>query len=850
MGWRTVILAMLAVLAVASEGWRSPFATLGPERGLPASAITTLAQDKDGFLWLGTENGLLRYEGRSYTRWGRDSGLPSDYIQGLLADPQGGLWVSTAQGLVRLAEGRVQEATFDSVPTRGVARFMAFDGTQRLWILASDGLFIQPDPRQAHFVRHPWTPQGRLLVMAAGRATMYFGTDMGVQALSPNGAVQSWGPADGLPATGVSFLAEDGKGCLWAGFGRQLVMKERDAPRFHDESSRLQGGLSPNCLPFRDVDGSLWIPTQAGALHVNGPRTEQIGPAMGLPFRWIRTVFRDREGTLWILGPALARLQGGGRVWNHALAGSASGDVVWSIVRAPKGQLLAATDDGALRVQASGIQRIPGTEGRRIKFLAMDRSGMLWLASTTGPLLWLRSGSQTAEIAPLGEGGYGLNTVMEDSHGSMWLGHPRLGVLRWDPATHRLVQEVGPNTVQRPTVGAYRIREDARGRIWAATSAGLFVRDADKTWHHFDQAQGLLPFGLYGMAFLPDGSAWVHYQEPLGIMRVRVEGGALTVLERRVKGQGLASNLVYAVEVDERGLTWTSTDQGLDCPDLGIHVGRQEGMTSEDCAILALLTEKNQVWVGTAAGLVRYEPDVAQPITPPATAHILYMSHGEVRVDPPFGALKPIPAQDSTVSLRVAVPSYLNEGNLRIQVRLLGLENAWRDLDAPVAHYAALPGGSYRFEARALGPNGMPGPITQLEFKVRPRWWLTWWALTLDGLLGLAVVALIIRIRLSAMARSKAALEALVAHRTEELRVRNEELSSALANVKQLSGLLPICASCKKIRDDMGYWNQLETYISRHSEVGFSHGICPECAEAMYPGHAARRAQKKDPPQG
>jgi hypothetical protein len=106
------------------------------------------------------------------------------------------------------------------------------------------------------------------------------------------------------------------------------------------------------------------------------------------------------------------------------------------------------------------------------------------------------------------------------------------------------------------------------------------------------------------------------------------------------------------------------------------------------------------------------------------------------------------------------------------------------------------------------------------------------------------VVLLILRARLAVLARSKAELEVLVAKRTEELRLRNEELSTALGNVKQLSGLLPICASCKKIRDDGGYWNQLEQYISDHSEVGFSHGICPDCVETMFPGHTARHASK------
>lgn len=76
------------------------------------------------------------------------------------------------------------------------------------------------------------------------------------------------------------------------------------------------------------------------------------------------------------------------------------------------------------------------------------------------------------------------------------------------------------------------------------------------------------------------------------------------------------------------------------------------------------------------------------------------------------------------------------------------------------------------------------------------------------------------------------------------MRSRNADLTEALGRVKQLSGLLPICASCKKIRDDRGYWNQLEQYISDHSEVGFSHGICPDCVGTLFPDYSGHHKTK------
>jgi hypothetical protein len=224
--------------------------------------------------------------------------------------------------------------------------------------------------------------------------------------------------------------------------------------------------------------------------------------------------------------------------------------------------------------------------------------------------------------------------------------------------------------------------------------------------------------------------------------------------------------------------------------------------------------------------------------------HILYVTKGEQRLDGPLDSLGPVGPRESSLAFRVAVPSYRHEGQLKIQTRMVGLEETWRDLDAPLTRYQALPGGTYRFEARAAQPDGAFGPVVGLSFDVLPRWWRTWWAFTLWGIAAAGLILLIVRQRVASLAQSKVELEALVAKRTEELRNRNGELTEALGKVRQLSGLLPICASCKKIRDDKGYWNQLEQYFSAHTDVGFSHGICPDCAETLYPGYAGRQAPK------
>lgn len=842
---RWVLAAVLATGLAAQGGGRLPFTVVGPEQGLPAGTIACIAQDTDGFLWMGTEGGLLRHSAGQWKVWTTKDGLPADYVPQILATKEG-LWIPSIRGLVRFKDGRVDQALLDGIPSTSGAGHLALDGQGRVWTSVGAALYVQQ--KGLSFTKVAWHPPAAPFALCAGplSGAMYIASPAGIHAIYPDGRSESWGPADGLPQEGPRLVIEDGQGRLWAGTGRSLAMKEPGGSRFLDQSKELSGSLSPASLPFLDRDGSVWLPTQSGIVHLVEGHAETIGRAEGLPFRWVRTIFRDSEGTLWVVGPDLARLDGGGRVRNYGVGDGSSGETVWWITRDPKDQILIGTDDGAYRLGPAGFQSVPGTEGWRIKSLAEDHLGTLWMVNTIGPTLWMRPGQTRAEKAPLGDAGSFVNSVMEDSRHEFWFGHTRLGLLRWDPTARRLIQEVAPARFGVKDLAVFAVKEDTQGRLWAGSSAGLLVRGKDSNWRLFTTQDGLEPHNVRGVAFLPDGSAWVHYQEPEGLTRVRVESGRLTVLEKRTKGQGLHSNLIYAVGTDAAGKVWATTDRGMDRLDPPLHVGREDGMANEDCSVHALLVEPGHVWVGTGAGLVRYDPSPTTTPSPAPEARVLEVTTGARTLLPPY-ALGTLSHREGTVSFRVSAPTFLHERGLRIQIRLVGLEDTWHDLEGHLARYASLPGGSYRFEARAAQDDGSFGPVATVAFRVRPPWWLSGWALLIYGLVGVAGVYGLIRLRVAALARSKAALESEVANHTEELQARNAELTTALTQVKQLSGLLPICSCCKKIRDDRGYWNQIESYISSHSEADFTHGICPECTKEMFPDFASKRPT---PPEG
>jgi ligand-binding sensor domain-containing protein len=324
LGTLALVLTCLAHPLLGQEGGRRHFAVLGPDQGLFSPSVTGITQDSDGFLWMGTENGLVRYEGGQSRRWAGPEGLPSSYVGAVLPVPGGGIWVSTPQGVVRFRNGKVERTRFGAEYPSTLSCSIALDAKGRLWAATPKGLYVQQEDLQFDLL----APEGGLYAPVAGARSkaMFMPWAGGLRAYFPDGTTRNWGPADGLPLGGPQIVIEDGAGRIWAGAGRTLTLKEPGEDRFKDQSQRLGASLSPNSAAYLDEDGSVWLPTQNGALHFTGDRTERLDAAGGLPFRWVRSIFRDREHTLWLLGAGVARLQGGGRVWsgNGTAAGSAS----------------------------------------------------------------------------------------------------------------------------------------------------------------------------------------------------------------------------------------------------------------------------------------------------------------------------------------------------------------------------------------------------------------------------------------------------------------------------------------------------------------------------------------------
>jgi len=178
------------------------------------------------------------------------------------------------------------------------------------------------------------------------------------------------------------------------------------------------------------------------------------------------------------------------------------------------------------------------------------------------------------------------------------------------------------------------------------------------------------------------------------------------------------------------------------------------------------------------------------------------------------------------VEIHYTALSYLAPGRVRFKYQLIGFDRDWVDAGTRrFAYYASLPAGAYSFHVIACNNDGVWNQVgASFAFRLRPHFRETGWfyLLCLVGVVGLIGAVYELRV-IGLKAREK------------ELQAR---VAEAVAKVKVLSGMLPICASCKKVRDDKGYWNQIETYIRAHSDTQISHGLCPDCVRRLYPEYS------------
>jgi diguanylate cyclase (GGDEF)-like protein len=778
--------------AVASPTTRLSFRSYGREQGLRNITVSQLIQDRQGFLWAGTDDGLYRYDGSRFQLFGANEGLKSTLVNVLHLDAGGNIWVGTEQGLAHLDNGVFHMAN-RGLPEQSVIADLANGPDGELWIGTSAGIYAGSHEKGfreiAAWGKDPvyalCSSSGGRVVWVAGRSNLW--------RIEQSGALKVVDEGGKAGIEGIERLLADGYGNLWVRSAAGLYVLKNGEALLRPVEGLLRSESRQSRM-LLDASGKLWYPNEKGVACLENGRWSQIGLAEGLPIDFARATLVDHEGSLWVGGHGLFRVLGRG-LWRSAGPAENLPVPVWSIRRDRARTLWVGTERGLTHHTPTGWEVVKGTESFCLRSVEESPDGFMYLAGEPARVLRFDRESRQVTLLPeLPVKERRILKLLADTDGTLWIGTRSAGLLRGRQTEGRWRYEsvVLPGGTDDERIA--HILRDRHGRLWVAGSKGLACY-SDGRWTRFNQKNGLIGEAVLYLAETPTGDLWVSYLDPVGLSKVRLEGVRFSVVKNLGAEQGLASLEIYLVALDSKGRLWLGSNKGVDIidqPDSDRpavwHHGIEDGLVDEDTDAMAILCEPDgDVWVGTRGGLGQFAGSrYTGPPAPPETA-ILKARLGSIRLSPASSQETRVSHRDNTLEVRFAGLSFANEAALQQQVRLEGLEHEWVSLETREIRYSGLAHGRYRLLLRSRIGQGSWGPEEGLAFEIRSPWWSTsWFRLFASLALGcLAYVA--IRWRLRALTRRNEELTRQVEARTRDLARRTEELEIANEALEGLS---------------------------------------------------------------
>ena len=799
------------------------FRSWGTEAGLPQNTVNAIVQTRDGYLWLGTRDGLARFDGVHFTAFGLHEGLQSVEVLALYEDSRGTLWIGTSGGgLSRWTAGRIESVSFPQhLGASDTVTSLAEDGAGRLWIgtlagltIWEDGKFTQGDELGA--LRHA----GIRALRHDSSGAMWIATlSQGLFEFRNQQLTESVGPA-GNERILAYCLLEDATSNLWASVGNGTVLCRQQG-----EWGRF---TETNGLPFvyvtclaQDKSGALWAGSLDDGLYCfKAGRFFPIRKQQGLSANDIRSLCPDREGHLW----AGTRTGGLNRLSRRKLVsyGAAQGltnDYTRSVAETADGVLWVGTTGGGLyRGGPEGFRSFAPFYSSVDSVLAA-KDGSLWWGAARG-LFRLRAGTLAASYTNEAWLNPAAVTALgEDGRGGLWAGTSagRLVHLK-----NGVFTEIPQRVARGPVTG---LAQEPGGALWVGSVAGGLKRIEPGSEAVESVTNGLLSKAIRTLYLDGDGALWIGTAG--GGLSCRRNGRITTFTAR----EGLSADTIVQIVEDDYGFLWLGTSRGVlrirksDLEDFAAGklsflrpqaFGLNEGMPAEECSSgfcpAGLKTKAGLVCFSTVKGLVFFDPRSQAADSPPPTVLLEeVLVNGKIQEPEPERATEASPRAGSEsnqpirritlgpggreLEVRYTGISFGSPEKLRFRYQLENFDHEWVEAgERRAAYYPHVPAGRFVFRVLACDADGvwsLTGPA--LAITVRPYLWETAWFLGLAGAAVLGAVAGAIRLVERRRYRRRLALiETRYAVERERLRISqdmHDHIGGMLTQVSQLSDL-------------------------------------------------------------
>ena len=773
------------------------------DSGLPQNTVHAVLQTRDGYLWIGTEAGLVRFDSTQFVVFTRKNTpqLGSDLIYSLMEDRSGALWIGTSSGVTRYRNRGFEEFAQRGPAPASAVWSMHEDGGGGIWMLTAAGLVVFEGQNFRTIADLPGLNEESTLAEGAD-GSLWVGTMNGLR-YSPAGSRSFQAVGEATP---IQALAVDRGGHAWAATTSGAVMCSAAscAPIATGKQSLTAKEQSVHALAV-DAKGTLWMGTDAGLLSFDGKDVSRLTSGEGLPSNRVDRLFCDHEGALWIgTEGGLARLYAG-KIEAFTPKEGFSSNVVLAMYEDREGSLWLGTESGGLDIlrdrKFTTYTAEDGISDDHIRAVYQDHAGTVWLGTSGGGLdsfdngrrdrdsftamttadglssnvvlsiasgpdgdLWLgtpdgldrmRGKHITAYTSADGLADDFVRSIYFDNQGAAWIG-TRRGLSQWKDG--RFTTYTALDGLGSDLVGA--ILQSKDGSLWISTLGGL-THYSHGVFHNYTEKDGLSNRVVTALYEDGAGTLWIGTNGG-GLNRMR--GGRIVPVA--VRSADLAAN-IYSILEDEQGNLWISSNRGVDRvgrdalnhaidggegPAAVASYGAADGMKISEASSgghpAAWHLQDGALWFAMLKGVATVDPmHLAMNRVAPLVSIENLSVDEEPQKDTVAVTNSPVTVSPGNhrLSFEYAALSFVAPQKVRFEYRLSGFDHGWVDAGARrTAYYTNLPPGHYIFEVRACNNDGVWSlQPAMLGLRLKPFFYQTIWFYLLlvftAGLLGYAI---------------------------------------------------------------------------------------------------------------
>ncbi len=767
--WCLTCCLLLSYHAIASAQYQ--FDSWNTDNGLPQNSVNAILQTKNGYLWLATSDGLVRYDGVRFSVFnkGNTNGILSNRFSTLFEDREGSLWAGTEDaGLTRYHNGTFNTyAANEGIPEPWIW-WLGEDLQGRLLVVCQHSITRFEGERYV-----PYVPEGGV----TPRIPSFFRRAAGLSFLAVDGVHRFEGGGfkiyplpDGLPVSEFNHISQARDGSIWTA--------SKDGRLHHLKENTWQS--YPLGIPGQTIEavhedraGGIWVgAVGAGLNYFKDGRLTKFAAAQGFNGQRATIIYEDHEGTIWLGTPSnglfRARRQA---ISVYSEADGLSNNNVYTIYEGRDGSVWFGTWRGGLNRLKDGrfthYTAKDGLSGDLVTALYEDRDGALWVGTHDHDLNRFKDGRFAVYTRADGLGDKGVLAIQQDRKGALWIG-TQGGLNKYHDGGFTLYttrEGLGHNWVQI-------IYEDREGALWLGTKGGL-SRLKDEQFISYTERDGLASNNVRAIYEDQDGVLWVGTYDG-GLSRLK--DGRFT---RYTTNEGLFNNGVFQILDDGRGYFWMSCNLGIyrvsrrELEDFAagkirritsIAYGRKDGLIGVECnggrQPAGWKTRDGRLWFPMQQGVAVLDP-TAIPINqqpPPVQIERVLLNDRPVAAS---GTLEIHPGEGN-LEIDYTGLSFINPEQVKFKYKLDGLDADWVDAGPQrVAYYRHLPPGNYTFTVIAANRDGVWNTTgAALRLIVHPPFWRTWWFISFTSLALAGIVVLAYRRHVAKLKRAHTMQEA------------------------------------------------------------------------------------------